>query len=66
MGVLLELLGRGLAEVGAALRVVATVGLLLAIQGLSTIIYGAQIQRPAALPAHQDLPVAGVNVGSTR
>ncbi len=63
MGFLLELAGRRLAEVGAALRVVATVGILLAISGLSTIIYGAEIRGlPPFLPT-KTFRFADVNVG---
>ena len=44
---------------------VATVGLLLVVSGLSTIIYGpAEIRGLPQLPAHQDLPSSpSVNVG---
>ena len=63
LGVVLELIGRRLAGQSAALRVVATVGLLLMILGLATIIYG-----PAVITVPQFLPtktfrVSGVNVG---
>ena len=63
MGLLLELIGRRLAGQSAALRVVATVGLLLMILGLATIVYG-----PAVITLPQFLPtgtfrVTGVNVG---
>ena len=63
MGVALELAGRRLAEVGAALRVVATVGLLLAIQGMATIIYGPETRGlPQFLPT-STFRVLDVNVG---
>jgi branched-subunit amino acid ABC-type transport system permease component len=63
MGVGLELAGRRLAEVGAALRVVATVGLLLAIQGMATIIYGPETRGlPQFLPT-STFRVLDVNVG---
>src|SRR5581483_54381 len=63
LGVVLELIGRRLAGQSAALRVVATVGLLLMILGLATIVYG-----PAVITLPQFLPtttfrVTGVNVG---
>jgi branched-subunit amino acid ABC-type transport system permease component len=63
MGVVLELVGRRLAEVGAALRVVATVGLLLAIQGLATIVYGPETRGlPQFLPT-STFRILDVNVG---
>ena len=51
MGVALELIGRRLAGTTAALRVVATVGLLLMLLGLATIVYG-----PAVITLPQFLP----------
>src|SRR5206468_9409616 len=63
MGVVLELIGRRLAGTTAALRVVATVGLLLIVLGLATIIYGpAVITLPQFLPT-KTFKVTGVNVG---
>ncbi len=63
MGVGLELIGRQLAGQSAALRVVATVGLLLILLGLATIIYGpAVITLPQFLPT-KTFRVTGVNVG---
>jgi branched-subunit amino acid ABC-type transport system permease component len=63
MGVLLELIGRRLSGQTAALRVVATVGLLLIVLGLATIIYGpATITLPQFLPT-KTFEVASVNVG---
>ena len=63
MGVLLELIGRRLSGQTAALRVVATVGLLLIVLGLATIIYGpATITLPQFLPT-TTFEVASVNVG---
>ncbi|MGH9009823.1 MAG: ABC transporter permease subunit, partial [Acidimicrobiia bacterium] len=51
MGMVLELIGRRLAGTTAALRVVATVGMLLIVLGLATIIYGpATITLPQFLP----------------
>jgi len=63
MGVALELIGRRLAGTTAALRVVATVGLLLMLLGLATIVYGpAVITLPQFLPT-KTFKVTGVNVG---
>jgi len=63
MGIILELVGRRLAEVGPGLRVVATVGLLLAISGMATIIYGAQTRGlPQFLPT-RTFRLFDVNVG---
>ena len=62
-GVALERLGRALAEVAPAMRIVATVGLLLLIQGLLAAAYGsATRQSPAFLPT-DTVRVAGVGVG---
>jgi branched-subunit amino acid ABC-type transport system permease component len=63
LGIVLELLGRQLSGATAALRVVATVGLLLIVVGLATLIYG-----PATITLPQFLPigtfeVVGVRVG---
>jgi ABC-type branched-subunit amino acid transport system permease subunit len=62
-GLLLELLGRGLAKVTTSFAIVGTLGLLLAVQGLATVIYG-----PTARPLKPFLPtstvqLAGVHVG---
>ena len=63
MGVALELIGRRLAGTTAALRVVATVGLLLMVLGVATIVYGpATITLPQFLPT-RTFRVTGVNVG---
>ena len=63
VGLLLELIGRRLSGQTAALRVVATVGLLLIVLGLATIIYGpATITLPQFLPT-KTFEVASVNVG---
>ncbi|HEV8623690.1 MAG TPA: ABC transporter permease [Acidimicrobiia bacterium] len=63
MGVVLELIGRRLAGATAALRVVATVGMLLIVLGLATIIYGpATITLPQFLPT-KTFELASVNVG---
>ncbi|HVW34578.1 MAG TPA: ABC transporter permease [Acidimicrobiia bacterium] len=64
LGVLLERLGRALAEVRPAMRVVATVGLLLVIQGLLAIIYGAATRpSPRFLPGSTALTVFDVALG---
>jgi branched-subunit amino acid ABC-type transport system permease component len=62
-GLLLERLGRALAEVAPAMRVVATVGLLLLIQGLLAAVYGSTArQSPAFLPT-DTVRIAGVGIG---
>src|SRR5438067_78912 len=59
----LERLGRALAEVRPAMRVVATVGLLLLLQGVLAAVYGtAARQSPPFLPTGT-VSVAGVSVG---
>lgn len=62
-GLLLELVGRGLATVTPAMKIVGTLGILLAVQGLAVLRYGI-----TPLPLQQFLPqqtfrVAGVFVG---
>jgi branched-subunit amino acid ABC-type transport system permease component len=62
-GLALERLGRALAEVAPAMRIVATVGLLLLIQGVLAAAYGsATKQSPAFLPT-DTVHIAGVGVG---
>jgi branched-subunit amino acid ABC-type transport system permease component len=62
-GIGLERLARRLMEVSTALKVVATVGLLVAIQGLAVVLYGSAARNvPAFLPTGT-FTVAGVNVG---
>ena len=62
-GLALERLGRALAEVSPAMRIVATVGLLLLIQGLLAAAYGSTVeQSPAFLPT-DTIQIAGVGVG---
>jgi branched-subunit amino acid ABC-type transport system permease component len=61
--VILERLARALRGVGLAMRIVATIGLLLAIQGLAVIRYGPQvIAMPPFLPT-DGMTIFGVNVG---
>jgi ABC-type branched-subunit amino acid transport system ATPase component/branched-subunit amino acid ABC-type transport system permease component len=62
-GLLMELLGRTLERVGATLKVVATVGLLLIVLGIGELWYGNnQVNFPPFLPT-STVPVLGVNVG---
>lgn len=62
-GLVLERLGRALAEASPAMRIVATVGLLLLIQGLLAAAYGSTVQQsPAFLPT-DTIRIAGVGVG---
>lgn len=63
-GLLLERLGRRLAQVPSAMRIVATVGLLLIVQGLAQARYG-----PSAIAVDQFLPdrlyrIGGVNISA--
>jgi branched-subunit amino acid ABC-type transport system permease component len=63
LGFLLERLGRALASVSPALQIVATVGLLIAVQGLVVTIFGAEARTvPSFLPVNS-LQVVGVSVG---
>ena len=62
-GLALERLGRALAEVSPAMRIVATVGLLLLCQGVLAAAYGSATQQsPAFLPT-DTVHIAGVGVG---
>ena len=62
-GLLMELLGRALERVGATLKVVATVGLLLIILGVGELWYGNnEVNFPPFLPT-STVPILGVNVG---
>ena len=62
-GLLMELLGRALERVGATLRVVATVGLLLIVLGVGELWYGNnEVNFPPFLPT-STVPILGVNVG---
>lgn len=61
--VILERLARALREVSLAMRIVATIGLLLAIQGLTVVRYGPQVLHlPAFLPT-RGTTIFGLNVG---
>jgi ABC-type branched-subunit amino acid transport system ATPase component/branched-subunit amino acid ABC-type transport system permease component len=62
-GLLMELLGRALERVGATLKVVATVGLLLMVLGVGELWYGNnEVNFPPFLPT-STVPILGVNVG---
>jgi len=62
-GLALEYLARILEPVGAALKVVATVGLLLIVLGIGTIWYGSNVVNfPSFLPT-KTVHLLGVNVG---
>jgi ABC-type branched-subunit amino acid transport system ATPase component/branched-subunit amino acid ABC-type transport system permease component len=62
-GLLMELLGRALEPVGATLKVVATVGLLLVVLGVGDLWYGNnEVNFPPFLPT-STVPILGVNVG---
>jgi ABC-type branched-subunit amino acid transport system ATPase component/branched-subunit amino acid ABC-type transport system permease component len=62
-GLLMELLGRALEQVGATLKVVATVGLLLVVLGVGDLWYGNnEVNFPPFLPT-STVPILGVNVG---
>ncbi|MFZ0249528.1 MAG: branched-chain amino acid ABC transporter permease/ATP-binding protein [Acidimicrobiales bacterium] len=62
-GLLMELLGRALERVGATLKVVATVGLLLVVLGVGELWYGNnEVNFPPFLPT-STVPILGVNVG---
>jgi len=63
-GIVMERIARGLAQAPPAAKIVATVGLLLMVQGTTTAIYGAP-----NIPLAQFLPqnvyrIGGVNVGA--
>ncbi len=62
-GLIMELLGRALEQVGATLKVVATVGLLLIVLGVGELWYGNnEVNFPSFLPT-ATVPILGVNVG---
>jgi ABC-type branched-subunit amino acid transport system ATPase component/branched-subunit amino acid ABC-type transport system permease component len=62
-GLLMELLGRALERVGATLKVVATVGLLLIVLGVGELWYGNnEVNFPPFLPT-STIPILGVNIG---
>ncbi len=59
----MELLGRALERVGATLKVVATVGLLLIVLGVGELWYGNnEVNFPPFLPT-STVPILGVNIG---
>ncbi|HYH49384.1 MAG TPA: ABC transporter permease [Acidimicrobiia bacterium] len=60
-GLLLEALARSLATAGPEYRIVATVGLLIAVSGLATAIYG-----PAARSFDSILPTSAVELAGVR
>lgn len=62
-GLLLELLARGLAGVSPAMKVVGTIGILLAVQGLAVVIFGSSpINLPQFLPT-STFELGGIFVG---
>lgn len=62
-GLLLELLARGLAGVAPAMKVVGTLGILLAVQGLAVVIFGSSpLNLPQFLP-DSTFRLGGVFVG---
>lgn len=63
LGLLLELMGRALARVGAAMKIVATVGLFIFIQELAILIYGAQARLVEPYFPVTPIRVGGVNLG---
>jgi len=63
-GLVIERIARGLTHAPTAAKIVATVGLLLVVQGTLTTIYGAAtINFPQFLPTH-NYRIAGVNIGA--
>jgi branched-subunit amino acid ABC-type transport system permease component len=63
-GIVIERIARGLADAPPAAKIVATVGLLLVVQGTLTTIYGAAvINFPPFLPT-RSYRFAGVNLGA--
>lgn len=62
-GLLLERLSRGLRGASPAARIVATVGLLLAVQGTATLRYGAGAEYFAPFLPSASLSVLGTRVG---
>jgi ABC-type branched-subunit amino acid transport system permease subunit len=62
-GLLLELLGRGLAGVTTSFKIVGTLGLLLAVQGLAVVLYGPTARPLAPFLPHGTFKVASVYVG---
>jgi branched-subunit amino acid ABC-type transport system permease component len=64
VGLLLELMARGLNHVSATAKMVATIGLLLGIEALLVVLFGAQGRPfPGFLPT-SSFRVAGVHVGN--
>ncbi|WP_261561736.1 branched-chain amino acid ABC transporter permease/ATP-binding protein [Frankia tisae] len=60
LGLLLELMARRLAEVRVVYKIVATIGIILAVQGFFTARYGAQSQTfPTFLPTGQAFTLSG-------
>ncbi|MCA1844542.1 MAG: ABC transporter permease [Actinobacteria bacterium] len=62
LGILLELVGRRLAEASSWLQVVGTVGLLLAVQGLLLVSYGSEPKNVAQFLPRSTFRLPGVNV----
>jgi branched-subunit amino acid ABC-type transport system permease component len=63
MGVFLELLARRLALVSVLMQVIATVGLLLAIQGIAFLRYGVVTRMAPTFLPDSTIDVAGARVG---
>ncbi|MCW2586175.1 MAG: putative Sulfate-transporting ATPase [Frankiales bacterium] len=61
-GLLLELLGRSLAPVPIAMKIVGTIGLLLAVRSGAELIFGATAQPLKSFLPRSTFPVAGVFV----
>ncbi|WP_261569680.1 branched-chain amino acid ABC transporter permease/ATP-binding protein [Frankia gtarii] len=60
LGLLLELMARRLAEVRVVYKIVATIGIILAVQGFFTARYGAQSQTfPTFLPTGEAFTLSG-------
>jgi branched-subunit amino acid ABC-type transport system permease component len=63
LGLLLERLARGLGGVSPALQIVATVGVLISVQGIVEAIYGTELRSISSYLPTGNLTVAGVVVG---
>jgi branched-subunit amino acid ABC-type transport system permease component len=63
LGLLLEGLARSLSDAGPELKIVATVGLLIAVQGLATALYGTAARSFEPILPTSAVVVAGVRVG---
>ena len=63
MGLVVHVLFRRLAGAGAAAAIVASVGLLVGLQGLAVLIYGGQTRQVAAIFPTWTYRLFGVNIG---